>query len=414
VTARVLNLCAKAWLAALSIAAPSPLRRLLVGGWVLSAICCRVHGASVSICSEPANLVALPGEEVGLYFYCFESPAPSYQWFHNGEPIAGATDTLVIIPAASTNDAGSYFRTADYGGGNVATNPVITVFINWGPAQVAITPLSETVYAGIQAWFQALAIGIPEPTVQWFFNGQPIPSATNVDLRFTASTSQQGDYSVVVSNSINVVTSQVASLIVLTAPPEFSAQPLTQGAVAGESVAFSAAASGQPPPAYQWFFNGSPLPGETSASLSIARVFANRAGSYFVVATNEVGSVTSEVARLAVTLVGGLDRFEWRQPLPQGNDLYAAASGNGKLVVVGRKGAKGVSSDAGMTWHYAQHDASSAYGVAFGAGLFVAVGGNRGRANEGLPLTLQTSPDGLHWTDRLVTTTNLSTSTDVA
>ena len=90
-----------------------------------------------------------------------------------------------------------------------------------------------------------------------------------------------------------------------------------------------------------------------------------------------------------------LDRWQWRHPLPQGNDLLGAASGAGKIVLVGKKGTKLVSANHGASWQSVAMNALDCNAVAYGAGLFVAVGETPDNTN----VLMQTSPDGLHWTE---------------
>ncbi|MGC3961350.1 MAG: immunoglobulin domain-containing protein [Verrucomicrobiota bacterium] len=86
------------------------------------------------------------------------------------------------------------------------------------------------------------------------------------------------------------------------AAPQFNGQPQSQTALVGDAVQFTATASGNPAPAYQWQFNGTNLPGAASATLNLASVTTNHAGSYRVIATNSQGSATSEAATLTITL----------------------------------------------------------------------------------------------------------------
>jgi uncharacterized repeat protein (TIGR03803 family) len=55
---------------------------------------------------------------------------------------------------------------------------------------------------------------------------------------------------------------------------------------------------------YQWYFNGFALSGETNATLGFASVQSGASGSYYLVAANAAGSVTSAVSSVAI---GGLD-----------------------------------------------------------------------------------------------------------
>ncbi len=85
------------------------------------------------------------------------------------------------------------------------------------------------------------------------------------------------------------------------AAPTFTLQPTNQTAGVGDSVTFTAAATGNPPPAYQWRFNNTDLLNETNAALALNNVTTNLAGSYLVVASNSVGTTNSLAATLTVT-----------------------------------------------------------------------------------------------------------------
>ena len=83
-------------------------------------------------------------------------------------------------------------------------------------------------------------------------------------------------------------------------PPTFTNQPVSQVVTSGQSVTFTAGATGYPAPVYQWLFNGSPVGGAAMDSYTISNIQPPNAGSYSVVASNAVGVVTSAVAVLKV------------------------------------------------------------------------------------------------------------------
>lgn len=87
------------------------------------------------------------------------------------------------------------------------------------------------------------------------------------------------------------------------AVPVFTQQPVSQSVAAGGSVTFSVSTTGSPTPTLQWAKNGTPLIGQTNATLTLNGVVVNDAGTYAVTATNSLTTVTSAPATLAVATV---------------------------------------------------------------------------------------------------------------
>jgi len=89
----------------------------------------------------------------------------------------------------------------------------------------------------------------------------------------------------------------------------FTANPISQTAVAGSTVVLTSAATGTPAPSYQWYFNGNIMAGQTSANLVLTSIAATNTGSYTVVATNSTGSNTSTEAKLSLATSGTVSRL---------------------------------------------------------------------------------------------------------
>jgi endonuclease/exonuclease/phosphatase family metal-dependent hydrolase len=76
--------------------------------------------------------------------------------------------------------------------------------------------------------------------------------------------------------------------------------PQNQSAVEGATAGFSVGAAGAPAPNYQWYFNGTPLPGATSSTLTLTNVNFGQAGFYSVQVSNVIDAVTTEPVALNV------------------------------------------------------------------------------------------------------------------
>jgi len=174
------------------------------------------------------------------------------------------------------------------------------------PPTVTVSPGSQSVAQGSNAVFTANAGGTPPLTYQWQFGGAPIGGATAATLTITnVQTTNAGSYTVVVSNSVTSVTSTVATLSVLL-PPVITLQPLSSTNVVGDTITFTAAASGSLPLNYQWQLNGSNvvngarISGANTNSLTISNVQSTDAGNYVLMVSNGAGATNSAPATLTV------------------------------------------------------------------------------------------------------------------
>jgi len=118
-------------------------------------------------------------------------------------------------------------------------------------------------------------------------------SATDMELSFIKSNPLGGDTTALIDN--------VAILVVPAGtPPSITLQPQGGIFVEGDNVLLSVNAFGSQPITYQWKKNGSNLPGETGASLTLTSVTTNSAGDYSVAVTNSSGFAISSNATVTV------------------------------------------------------------------------------------------------------------------
>jgi Immunoglobulin domain len=110
-----------------------------------------------------------------------------------------------------------------------------------------------------------------------------------------------------VSNYASTFTASLSpySITVLNLPSQASkpvavAQPSSVTVSTGSTAVLTFSASGAPAPTFQWYLNGQPISGATSATLVISGATAASQGSYTCLAANASGSVTSSPATLTV------------------------------------------------------------------------------------------------------------------
>src|ERR1700744_3833109 len=79
-------------------------------------------------------------------------------------------------------------------------------------------------------------------------------------------------------------------------------QPVSVTVLVGQTATFSVTATGTGPFTYQWYANGTAIPGATSSTYTTSAAGDGQSGTvYTVVVTNSQGNVTSGPATLTVT-----------------------------------------------------------------------------------------------------------------
>ena len=314
------------------------------GGAVVSSnIVLSIAGAPV-ITTQPAGQVITLGSAASFTVTASGTAPLTYQWRFNRANIPGETNATLAIASAQVSNVGLYDVVVSNLAGIARSVDAELRFIG-GPV-ITSQPTGKTVPAGSNAVLTVGAVGDPTLTFQWRLNGIPIPGATGADLLFgNAQLTNSGTYSVQVANGLGAVLSSNAALTVAV-PLAITQQPSNQVSTAGGSVQFGVGAVGTPPLTYQWRFNGSDLPGETSGSLLLRTLLLTQSGGYSVVVRDAFNSVTSSVANLlvapalpSVVLFDGRDTLKW---MPLGGTGAVAwpiiAASNALEVAVGAGG----------------------------------------------------------------------------
>lgn len=149
-----------------------------------------------------------------------------------------------------------------------------------------------------------LSVGVDEAHlgafIQWFKDGQAVAGANAADfLIANASPDDAGLYYAMVVAGGEALTSDKAEIVILVKPVVTA---ISENAVAdeGETLELVVTAKGDAPLRYEWKKTGSGAVLSRLATLTLAKVNETHSGEYYVVVSNEGGSVTSTGVTLFV------------------------------------------------------------------------------------------------------------------
>jgi hypothetical protein len=226
------------------------------------------------------TIVAIPGDTIcngdNVTFAATAingGPSPTYQWYINGNPVGGntqtySTATLVdgdVVTCEITSNAQCVVPTT-------ATSNAITmvVYPNVTPTITITANPGNSICIGQSVTFTTTVTNEgPNPTYVWKVNGFPVGGNTPT---YTTTTLTNGDIVTceLTSNAPCVLTPTVVSnAITMTVNPNVTptitiSVPDTS-VCAGDNITFTATVTnGGPTPAYQWYVNGNPVGGNTA------------------------------------------------------------------------------------------------------------------------------------------------------
>jgi len=266
--------------------------------------------------TQPSSQTVTVGTNVTFTSAATGTPTPTLQWYKDNVALSGQTSTTLSLTNVQAGDAGAYTVTATNSAApsGVSSNAA-TLTVNPVPVAPAFTtqPSSQTVSAGANVMFTAVATGTPTPTLQWYKDNVALSNQTGSTLSLTnVQSANAGSYTVKAVNAAapSGVSSNAATLTVKTVPA-FTTQPSSQTVSAAANVAFIVVITGTPTPTLQWYKDSVALPGQTGATLSLTNVQSGNAGSYTVTATNSEAplGVSSNAATLTVNPVPAVPKI---------------------------------------------------------------------------------------------------------
>jgi hypothetical protein len=240
-------------------------------------------GVAPTVTGQPASTTNTASTTATFQVAANGSVPLYFQWRHNGANLDGATNAALTVPNLTLADAGMYSAVVYNQAGSAESDPATLVVragpsIATQPANVLIrVPPDPLANVTARATFSLTAVTYNPPLrYQWYFNGLPIPDATNNVYSFTNVTlANEGQYVGVATDSVGPTPSLPASLIGLVTPL-IQVAPISQSAPTGAVVTFSVAVTGHPLPfTYEWRRGGNLNVSYTTSEFSSYYSFLN-------------------------------------------------------------------------------------------------------------------------------------------
>jgi len=288
-----------------------------------------VIGLGVTVPSSLANVTAIAGG--GDQYLALNNDGTITAWGADGY---GECDVPSGITEAVAIAGGEYYSLA---------------LLSYVSPSIVRQPLNVSIFSGLNTHFNAGVVGSQPISYQWQFNGSNVSGATNTTLILSnVQPVNEGNYSLIASNSDGTATTSTAILNVITSPPIIASEPTNLIAPIGQNAVFNILTTGSMPVSYQWLFDGNTLAGATNASLSLSNIPWAAEGTYSVVVSNQYGSVRSStvmllIPRARVVAWGNNTDGQTNVPLTltnaigiaAGNEKSLALKADGTLVVWG-------------------------------------------------------------------------------
>jgi hypothetical protein len=171
-----------------------------------------------SISAQPAVLSVTVGQTATFSVVAAGTAPMSYQWQKNAANIGGATSSSYTTPATTSADNGATFRVVvtNAAGSMTSNSATLTVTAAAVAPSISTQPANQAVTIGQTATFSVVAAGTAPLTYQWQKSGANISGATSPSYTTpaTVSTDSGATFRVVVTNSVNSITSNSATLTV--------------------------------------------------------------------------------------------------------------------------------------------------------------------------------------------------------
>lgn len=291
-----------------------------------------------TIVSQPSSQTVLAGRTFTLDVQVGGSVPYTFAWYKDGVLLPSETLPSLRFTIIKLEDSGTYTFKVSNAVGSATTTPIVLRVVS-APV-ITRQPVTQAVVAGSSASFSVEATGTAPFTYQWQKDYGNIPGQTSPQLTVPAvGQGQVGGYSVLITNEVGTVRSDVAYLDIIPTP-KITVQPQSVTVAQGGNTSLSVGSSDNTATlSYRWWQNGILVSGATSSNLVLSSIQPEQAGIYQAELINAGGSTLSRPAIVGVGIptktAGAIGtRNEWQNIVHSNGNVYDQFVLNGAVGAI--------------------------------------------------------------------------------
>lgn len=222
------------------------------------------------------------------------TPPYSYEWSQAGIPVLGGNTATLNVTAPMSGSVQYTLQVTDINGCIATDNTAVTT---GGSVSISIPPTSVCQGENLIISNANINGGTPPYSYQWFYGGAPIVGANNSILNIPAPVTGIYNYVLQAIDASGCAGSGTASVGVNPQPVVTIEDPMP--VCIGTPIVANAAIICSSQPSHQWYVNGNPIPGATSATLSLPNPPVGTT-TYTLIVTSEFGCVGQDQTTITV------------------------------------------------------------------------------------------------------------------